>query len=172
MSQNVCLSHTQGTSSDPAPNSPACSPRRELRQVFRALFPACDVSLRIMRPSYASLRSRNNGDSSLEVGARSTLDKLGPWIPRYGPDTLPPLGQQTGATPSGKTREGLHLFAGVDTRSQKKNTTSESKRSLLCEHVAYTGTIIYETAQRTARLPCIPLRSDSCNSSSMVKGPS
>ena len=49
----------------------------------------------------------------------------------------------------------------------KKETISESKRSLLCEHVAYTGTIIYETAQRTAREPCIPLRNVSYDSSSM-----
>ena len=38
-------------------------------------------------------------------------------------------------------------------KSQKGNTISESKRSLLCEHVAYTGTIIYGVLQRTASNP-------------------
>ena len=57
------LSHDRRTLGCPTPNSPACSPRRQLRQVFRALFPACDVSSRIVHPSYAGLRPRNNGDS-------------------------------------------------------------------------------------------------------------
>ena len=57
------LSHARRTSGCPTPNSPACSPRRQLGQVFRALFPACDVSSRIVHPSYAGLRPRNNGDS-------------------------------------------------------------------------------------------------------------
>ena len=52
----------------------------------------------------------------------------------------------------GRAPEGLHLCRGRETR-EPKDTISESKRSLLCEHVAQTGTIIYGTSQRTARNP-------------------
>ena len=69
--KSASLSHVPRTSGDPPPYSPACSPRRERRRVFRALFPACDVSPRIVRPSGPGLRPGNNGDRSLRVGARS-----------------------------------------------------------------------------------------------------
>ena len=90
--RSACLSHTPGTSGGPPSNSPACSPRRERRRVFRALFPACDVSPRIVRPSRPGLRPGDNGDRSLRVGARSALDRTGPRKPVHNPGTLPPLG--------------------------------------------------------------------------------
>ena len=86
------LSHTRRTLGDPAPNSLVCSPRRPRRQVFRALFPACDCTLRIVRPSYAGLRPRNNGDRGLGVGTRSALEKQGPQSPSHSSGILPPLG--------------------------------------------------------------------------------
>jgi len=88
----ACLSRGPEALGGPPSNSPACSPRRERRRVFRALFPACDVSPRIVRPSRPGLRPGDNGDRSLRVGARSALDGAGPRPPGRGPDTLPPLG--------------------------------------------------------------------------------
>jgi hypothetical protein len=57
--RSVRLSHARRTSGCPTPNSPACSPHRQLRQVFRALFSVCDVSSRIMHPSGAGLRPQH-----------------------------------------------------------------------------------------------------------------
>ena len=41
--RSVRLSHVRRTEGVQTPNSPACSHRRQLRQVFCALFPACSV---------------------------------------------------------------------------------------------------------------------------------
>ena len=46
----------------------------------------------IMRPSYAGLRPRNNGDRGLGVGTRSALEKQGPQSPSHSSGILPPLG--------------------------------------------------------------------------------
>ena len=92
LKEGARLSHTRRTLGGPAPNSLVCSPRRPRRQVFRALFPACDCTLRIVRPSYAGLRPRNNGDRGLGVGTRSALEKQGPQSPSHSSGILPPLG--------------------------------------------------------------------------------
>ena len=119
-SQSVYLSHARSTLGCPTPNSPACSPRRQRGQVFRALFPACDGSLRIMRPSYPGLRLGNNGDRMTRGRREIGIGELGPRNSLNGSDTLPPRGWQTGATPSGNNSRGLAPRSGRETRESKK----------------------------------------------------
>jgi hypothetical protein len=114
----VCLSPTRGTSGGPAPNSPACSPRRERRQVFRALFPACDVSLRIVRPSCTGLRPWNNGDRSLGVGARSALANWALGTPCEIQAHSPHSGYRQAQPCPGQALEELHLSGPLMSRAK------------------------------------------------------
>ena len=111
-SQNVCLSHAWKALGGPTPNSPACSPRRKRRQVFRALFPACDVFLRIMHPSYPGLRPGNNGDRFLGVGARSALESWALGNPCTVQTHSPHSGNRRAQPRPGIARKGLHLIVG------------------------------------------------------------
>jgi len=171
MSQNVCLSRAWNTSSCPSPNSPACSPRRQRGQVFRALFPACDGSLRIVRPSYPGLRPGNNGDRMTRGRRGIGIGRMGPQNPLHGSDTLPPLGWQTGATPSGKNSRRLAPRCGRDTRESKRHhiriETLPPARARGLRRNDHLWDLTADCEE-----PCIPLRSDSFASSSMVKGPS
>ena len=118
--KSACLSPTQGTSGGPAPNSPACSPRRKRRQVFRALFPACDVSLRIVRPSCTGLRPWNNGDRLLGVGARSALASWALGTPSKIQAHSPHSGYRQARPCPGKALEGLHLGGPKVSRAKWK----------------------------------------------------
>ena len=122
--RSACLSHTPGTSGGPPSNSPACSPRRERRRVFRALFPACDVSLRIVRPSCTSLRPWNNGDRLLGVGARSALESWALGTPCEIQACSPHSGYRQARPCPGRALEGLNLNAGLETPRAREGTHS------------------------------------------------
>ena len=66
----------------------------------------------------------NNGDTLLEVGAGSALENLGLHNPWHNPGALPPLGLQTGATPSGKSLRGLEPPEWASNPKAKKGTTT------------------------------------------------
>jgi len=100
-------------------NSPACSPRRERRRVFRALFPACGFAPRIVRPSGPGLRPGDNGDRSLRVGARSTLESRALGTQRTIQAHSPRSGDRRARPRPGQARRGSHPAAGFAPGAQK-----------------------------------------------------
>jgi hypothetical protein len=135
--RSACLSHAPEVSGDPPPNSPACSPRRERRRVFRALFPACDVFPRIVRPSCPGLRPGNNGDS-----LRLALDRHWKGFQAHSPHS----GDRQARPRPGKAAAGLHRSGGREPSSREKNPEQSCGRS----EVLWNSLGVFKRVRRTA----------------------